>query len=159
MRIKKDILYHNLKAIFLKRKDAGVKICTGKRFEGQASLEFALILPVLIIIILMVSQLGYLVYLQNVIEHAAREGARILVTTNSERLLHECIYKTCSGMEKKKLDIEILPSSPVQRNLGDTVNVRLCYRYSGFAGVARLLPGDCIAIRSNCSMRMECGNE
>ena len=159
MKIKKNISGHNLIISFAERISTGFRIHSMNRSGGQASIEFAFVLPVLIIIILIVSQLGYLVYLQNVLEHAAREGARVLVTTNSDNSAYECIYRICSIMESEKLDIEVVPASQNQRKLGDVISVRLKYSYSGFAGIARMFPGDCILVSSSCSMRMECGNE
>ncbi len=47
---------------------------TGDR--GQSTVEFALILPLLIIGVLLIVQAGHLVLVEIRVEHAAREGAR-----------------------------------------------------------------------------------
>ncbi len=125
--------------------------------KGQASIEFVFVIPILIIVIIIVSQLGFLVYLQNTLEQAAREGARILSTTNSNSLAYEQILSICSNLEKEKLKIEILPSSQNSRTVGDIVEVKLLYLYGGFADFISLVMGKEIFIKSNCVMRMECG--
>ncbi len=56
---------------------------------GRHPLSLCCYLPVLIIIVLAMSQLGYCTYLKNVLEHAASEAARVVATTNSENLAHE----------------------------------------------------------------------
>jgi len=47
-----------------------------RRQEGAAMVEFALILPVLLILILGGMDLGHMFYLQHLITNASREGAR-----------------------------------------------------------------------------------
>lgn len=47
-----------------------------KRLIGQAMVEFALVLPILILIIMGVFDLGRAIYGYNVISNSAREGAR-----------------------------------------------------------------------------------
>ena len=86
---------------------------------GQASVEFVLILPILVIIVLAMSQLGYCTYLKNVLEHAASEAARVVSTTNSENLAYGQIYDICSGLDTDNLDISISPSSGAERITGD----------------------------------------
>ena len=126
---------------------------------GQSSMEFVLVLPLLIIIILVVSQLGYIVYLKNVLEHAAHEGARVLVTSNSNSTALDRIYGICSKMEKELLKIEFVPALHNQRQMGELAGVQIQYDYTGFAGLAELLSGKKFPLKSVCSMRMECSNE
>ena len=45
--------------------------------DGQASLEFVLVIPVLVLVIMIVSQLGYLVYFQNVLEQSEEKGREL----------------------------------------------------------------------------------
>lgn len=49
---------------------------------GSALIEFALLLPVLVVIVLGTIELGWALYIQNTLVDAAREGARIAVTQN-----------------------------------------------------------------------------
>jgi len=125
--------------------------------KGQASIEFVLVIPILIIVIIIVSQLGFLVYLQNVLEQAAREGARVLTTTNSNSLAFEQIMNICTGLEKDRLTVEIIPYTQGSRDVGDTVIVNLKYLYGGFANFIKLVMGREMLIKSDCTMRMECG--
>ena len=123
---------------------------------GQASVEFVLLLPVLVIIVLAMSQLGYCTYLKNVLEHAAFEAARVVSTTNSENLAHSQIYDICSGLDTDNLDISISPSSGAERITGDFFTVRLSYKNAGiFNFISKALKKD-LLIESVCIMRMEC---
>lgn len=127
-----------------------------KGTDGQASLEFALIIPLLVIIVLIVSQLGYLVYVQNVLVQAAREGARVISTTNSNQMAFNRIGQICSRLDKDRLKIKIDPGSSTGREVGDVVNVNLSYKYSGVTNLINLLIGRDIFINTDSSMRMEC---
>jgi Flp pilus assembly protein TadG len=124
--------------------------------NGQASLEFALVIPVLILVIIIVSQLGYLVYYQNVLEQSAREGARIVSTTNSDSLAHQRIMKMCSNLDNSKLKVVISSSGGTPRSVGDIITVNLTYNYSGIFRLINLVMGNDVFIKSSSSARMEC---
>ena len=47
-----------------------------KREEGQALVEFAIVLPILVILLVGMMEFGLLLYNQHVITNASREGAR-----------------------------------------------------------------------------------
>lgn len=142
-----------------------LKNCIKKRFigkfrmvgtKGQSTIEFVLLIPFLIIVILSVSQLGYMVYIQNVIQQAARESIRIVSTTNSNHKAYEKINKICSKLDKDKLEIRITPESKMERKVGDYVSVDIAYRYGGISNFIKNFTGKEIIISSNSSMRMEC---
>ena len=67
---------------------------------------------------MIVSQLGYLVYLQNILEQAAREGARVLSTTNSDSRANDQIERICPNLDEDKLNIEISPPESIRREVG-----------------------------------------
>jgi hypothetical protein len=123
---------------------------------GQASVEFVLVLPVIVIIVLAISQLGYCTYLKNVLEHAASEAARVVATTNSENLAYRQVSDICSGLDTDNLDIRISPSSGAERVTGEFFTVRLSYKNAGiFNFISKALKKD-LLIESICVMRMEC---
>ena len=61
----------------------------GRRFwkdqKGQGLVEFAIILPVLLIILLGIVEFGLILYNQHVITNASREGARYGIVVRSPR--------------------------------------------------------------------------
>ncbi len=132
-----------------------LKISAG-RIEGQASLEFTLIIPFLVLIILTVSHFGLLVYQKNILEQAAREGARVIATANSNQEAYECIRKVCSSLDRDKLDIKITPESEASRKVGDMIEVVLLYRCTGITRLLEIFSGRDISIKAKSNMRMEC---
>ncbi|MCL4378759.1 MAG: pilus assembly protein [Actinobacteria bacterium] len=110
----------------------------------------------MILVILIVSQLGYLVYIQNLLEQAAREGARILTTTNSEEKAGKQIENICANLDKNLLNVEIDPSGDIKRGVGDIVTINLTYNYNGLLNLFHFFSGRNIFLKSSSSMRMEC---
>jgi len=124
--------------------------------HGQAALEFTLIIPILILVILAVSQLGYTIYTKNVLEQAAREGVRVISTTNSNQKANEQVSKVCSMLDKNRLNVKITPGGRASRKVGDIVTIGLTFRCGGFANLIRMLTSKDILIHVESSMRMEC---
>jgi len=127
-----------------------------KKDNGQAALEFTLVIPILVIMILAVSQLGHVVYLKNILEQAAREGVRVISTTNSNHKACEQIRKVCSTLDQDRLSIKIFPAAGAHRKVGDVATIELTFRCGGFVRLVRMLTGKDILINVESSMRMEC---
>ena len=124
--------------------------------HGQATLEFTLIISILILVILAVSQLGYVIYTKNVLEQAAREGVRIIATTNSNQKANEQVRKVCAGLSLNKLNVKVTPGRRASRKIGDVVTMDLTFKCGGFIGLIRILTGKDVLVRVKSSMRMEC---
>lgn len=60
----------------MKRRSSDVK--------GQATVEFALLLPVAVIALLLIAQIGLVVRSRVMVTHAAREGARVAAVGGSD---------------------------------------------------------------------------
>jgi hypothetical protein len=124
--------------------------------SAQASLEFVLIIPLIILIVIAVSHLGLLIYEKNILEQAAREGARVVTTTNSNSEAVSCIREICSSLEGGRLDIRIIPESSSGRKVGDIVKVTVSYNYGDSGSLIKIFTGKNKLIESKSYMRMEC---
>lgn len=144
----KIIMYIN------KRKNKSKK--SGYDPDGQASLEFILIIPLLILIVLAVSHFGLLIYQKNILEQAAREGARAIATTNSDQEAYACIKKVCSDLDQNMLEIIVTPGSRTSRKVGDMIEVAVIYKDAGIAGLQGIFSGKGGFIKAKSNMRMEC---
>jgi len=138
-----DKIKRNLKILF-------------NRTDGQSSLEFTLIVPFIILIILTVSHIGLMVYQKNVLEQAAREGARVVATTNSSAEAYRAVRQVCSGLEQDRLGIDINPGNKTFRKVGDMITVTLSYKCSGIARIMEIFMGKDIFLKAKSNMRMEC---
>ncbi len=123
--------------------------------KGQSSIEFILLLPLLVIIILIVTQLGYLVYIQNTLEQAAREGTRIISTTNSNSKAYKQIFNICQSLNRDRISIDITPAGSGERAVGETVRLTVNYHYSGLGDFLDIITGKDFFIKGSSMMRME----
>jgi TadE-like protein len=69
----------------------------GKRSRGQSLVEFAIIFPVLMVVLLAIFDLGRLVFAYNDITNAAREGARVgIINQTTGTIKNEVINQATS---------------------------------------------------------------
>jgi len=69
------------------------------RFSGQTLVEFALILPVLLVILLGVVDLGRAIYANNAIANAAREGGRTAIVNQTATEIRARAIAQATGLE------------------------------------------------------------
>ena len=124
--------------------------------NGQATIEFILLIPFLIITCFAVFQLGYVIYLQNNTKQMSREVARVITTSNSNMLGEEIIKKNNDLYERLNFDINIEPALETSRKVGDILKVKVSINYDGFGDLIKKLFGKSLLIYSQTSMRMEC---
>jgi Flp pilus assembly protein TadG len=97
--------------------------------RGQALVEFALVVPILLVLALAVAQLSELSVARLALTHAAAEGARTGALTNDDRLVRLSVAAAASPLDPQKVDVEIDPPE-AQRGTdprGTVVVVRLRY--------------------------------
>jgi len=97
--------------------------------RGQALVEFALVLPVLLVIALAIAELSELGIARLALEHAAAEGARTAALTNDDRLVRASVSAAVAPLDGGQVDVVIEPSE-AQRGSdprGTLVSVRLRY--------------------------------
>lgn len=129
-----------------------------KAIGGQATLEFVLVIPVIILVILVVSQSGHMIYRKNILMQAAREGVRVISVTNSNQLAVQAVIRACGSEESGVPDITIYPGDEAKRKLGDIVTISLVdsSSHGGLWSIVSRIMGRKIFIKAESSMRMEC---
>ncbi len=124
-----------------------------KKEEGQSATEFALVLPLILMVILVIIQMGIVVNAQLIITHAAREGARDGSVTNSNMKIRESVINAAGTLDKNSMNISIQPSSG--RKIGDYITVTVKYNPPIiFPGIELVFPNS-ISLRSSATMRIE----
>ena len=118
--------------------------------KGASAVEFALVLPLLLVILFGIVEFGLLFYNQQLITNASREGARFgVVATTTRKTLDEIkltvrnfCYSNLIGFPKGTLGTTLTPGGPCI-NYGDilTVNVTYDYRFLVFPNVLALIKG------------------
>lgn len=116
--------------------------------RGQTLVEFALILPIFILMLVGISDLGRAVYAYNTISNAAREAVRMgIVDQNVGKLQAEVVKASVSlGAVPGDVDVAFLTpdlsgtcASPV--NIGCVVEITVHYQYNAATPIIGNLVG------------------
>ena len=81
-----------------------------KRQRGQALVEFAMVLPVLILLVVGMMQFGLLFHEFLLVTHAAREGARVATLGGSDAEIVAAVNAAAASPS----DTDIMPASRVR---------------------------------------------
>ncbi|MGI8927504.1 MAG: TadE/TadG family type IV pilus assembly protein [Tepidiformaceae bacterium] len=124
---------------------------------GQALAEFAIILPIMLLLLFGLVDFGRGFYSWLVVTNAAREGARVGAVQQPASAINTRINASASGVDTSKLTITL---TNVQGTKGTPVEVDLSYDFdfvTPIGGIASLLGGSVSAptITAHASMRLE----
>jgi Flp pilus assembly protein TadG len=120
----------------------------GLRTErGATAVEFALIVPLLIVLVLGIAEFGRAFQVQGTLSAAAREGVRLMALQNDPAAARAAVRNAAASLDPGVTDaqIAITPASCPVLNSGST-SVRLTIRYpmpylTGFFGTGINLTG------------------
>jgi len=94
-----------------------------KNNRGQAMVEFALVLPFLLLLIVSSLQFGLVINQYLVLTEAAREGARSAALGGDNATVTTVAKTAASQIDKTQLTVTILPTPTRVRGSGVTVTV------------------------------------
>lgn len=122
------------------------------RDAGSATLEFAMVLPMLLLVVVAMVQVGLIVRDQLILVEAARAGAREAAVTDSDDEVRAAVERAAAGLAASRLDMTLDRDAGGQ---GTPVLVRLHYDDAvSIPMVAWLFP-EVIELRSEATMRRE----
>ena len=132
-----------------------------KKRSGQALVEIAILLPVLLLLLMLILDLGRGIYYYSVIHNAAREGARYGIVhygLTRDALIAGIIAtaeERTTGLDLDDLTITpIVPAYPIQT--GDLLEVTAAYRFEAVTPLVDLfIPGGYIDLDSTSTMYFE----
>ncbi len=124
-----------------------------KAQRGSAAVEFALVLPVLLLVCVALVQVGLLARDALVLSQAARAGAREAAVDADDAQVRRAVDQAAVDLDPALLDLRVLRGA----GLGDAVTVEASYR-APVASVLTgwLLPAD-VVLRASATMRQEFG--
>lgn len=123
-----------------------------KRDRGQALVETALVLPVLLIILLGIFDFGRAIYAYNTISNAAREAARLAVVDQNEDAVIAVGKQAAIGLPPDDIDVDF--PAPTCNLIGCDVQVTVSYRWGAITPIIGGLAGP-IDISSTTAMPLE----
>lgn len=126
-----------------------------KQREGQALVELALVLPVLLLILFGIVEFGRIFHAYLVITNAAREGAREGVISNSDsQIINTVETAVAPSLDLNNLNVNISPGVS-NRDRGDPLEVEVEYEVDLFVPVITQLLPDPFLVNSTVVMRIE----
>jgi len=116
--------------------------------RGAAAVEFALVVPLLIVLVLGIAEFGRAFQVQGTLSAAAREGVRVMALQNDQAAAKTAVRNAASSLNPTITDAEITVDPPTgcpTVNAGST-SVRLTISYpmpylTGFFGSGLNLTG------------------
>lgn len=125
-----------------------------KNQSGQALVEFAIILPILILIIMGILQFGMMLNTYLTIENASREGARTGIVGSSDAEIKNLITDISPTLDSRDLTVTITPQG-ASRQSGTTLTVKVSYNYKLTVPIISSIFNNAIVLNGQTSMRIE----
>lgn len=122
--------------------------------KGQSLIEFAIILPLLLLILMSIAEFGMMLNSYLTIRNACREGARSGIVGSFDADIKSTIVGTSPSLEEADLTINITPSYG-NRKSGDPLTVSLSYKYHLTVPIISGLLNNTVILNSQTTMRIE----
>jgi len=122
--------------------------------KGQALVETALVLPIIILILAGIMDFGLLFNNYLVIANAAREGARSAAVGSSDSSINSLIASMTATLDQTKVKITIAPVDS-SRKKGDEVTVTVQYDYTLITPVISAIIPNPVHVKTKTVMRVE----
>lgn len=119
--------------------------------RGSAAVEFALVFPLILLLLLAFMQIGVLARDQLVLTQASRAGAREAAVDPSAGAVEEAVRSAAVGLEGDRLRVEIVRAGA----RGSQVSVSLAYEVPTAATLAGWLLPASVTLRGTATMRQE----
>lgn len=123
------------------------------RQRGSAAVEFALVLPIVLLILLALVQVAVLARDQLVLTQASRAAAREAAVDPSETAVEEAVRKAAVGLDGDRLGVEIVRTG----TRGAPVTVALTYEVTIASVLTGWLFPESVMLRGTATMRQEFG--
>ncbi len=117
--------------------------------KGQSLVEFALLLPVLLLIICGLLDMGRAVYTYTVLSHSAHEGARqAVIADNPTEVIINAAIQTAVAVNLQPSDVQIVGN----REPGTEVTVIVSYQFNLITPMIAQIVGDSLALSAAATM-------
>jgi hypothetical protein len=122
--------------------------------RGQSMVETALLLPILMLIMVGIIDLGRFIYSYAHLQMAAQETVRLGGLDQNDQAIMEFAHQYVNLGDKDKLQIDITPND-VGRHSGDYVTVKLKYPFTLYTPLISTLFPSPLLIETDSTIRVE----
>jgi Flp pilus assembly protein TadG len=123
--------------------------------RGQAVAEFALIIPIFLLLVFAIVDFGMGFHAWITVTNAAREGARLGAVGGSQTEVEDQVYDTSSSLDADQLSVLV---TNAEGNPGEAVTVDVEYEYeliTPLSSILGVISGDTIGPNMTFSSRAE----
>lgn len=121
--------------------------------RGQAIVELAILLPVLMLILMGILEFGRIFSAYMIISHASREGARTGSVGGSDIEIIAAVQGTSPTLDLSNMTITI--STPAGRDRGDPLTVKIDYDVDLMVPLLGNVVGDPVSMDAETTIRIE----
>lgn len=125
-----------------------------RKGSGQAVVELALILPVLILVLVGILEFAILLSNYLVVQDAARDAVRQIVVGGNDAAVFQSVRNNAVGIDTTQLNLTVTPSAG-SRQRGDAVTVTATYNHRILTPVLSTLLGQTLQWQVTATMRYE----
>ena len=125
-----------------------------KNEKGQSLIEFAILLPLLLLLLMGILEFGLMLNAYLSINNSAREGARLGIVDGSNLEISELITNLSPNLNTENLAVNIIPLEG-SRKSGDTLTVEVIYNYQVIIPIISNILNDVVVLKAKTSMRIE----
>jgi Flp pilus assembly protein TadG len=132
---------------------------TGKREGGQSLVEFALVLPIFLLVLFAIVDFGMAFHAWITVTNSAREGARLGAVRANSTDIEQRVRDTADSLDQDDLLVTVTNAEGVP---GESVVVDVSYGYSlmtPLASIVSMMSGgnisDSLTLSSTADMRLE----
>lgn len=122
------------------------------RARGQALAEFALVIPILLLALMVVFDFGRAIYAYNTLANASRAGMRTAVVNQNETVIEERAMAAAVGVSPGTVEVEFTPCADPE--IGCLASVRVSNNWSPITPIIGNIVGP-IALASESTMPIE----
>ncbi|WP_134683978.1 TadE/TadG family type IV pilus assembly protein [Brevibacillus migulae] len=122
--------------------------------RGSAMVEMALVLPMLLILLCGMVELGRIFHSYIVIQQAARDAVRYVSIGESDAKVSSVILQSIPSLDAKRVTYSIQPKDGY-RKTGDAVSVEITYAHAMLIPFLKGLLPDPFPLHAKLTMRME----
>lgn len=124
-----------------------------KNIKGQAVVEFAMILPILMLILLGILEFGRFYNAWLMVSQASREGARVAALGGTTTQVENRVDEVMTAYNLARLTVNITPLGA--RSRGDMVKVVVTYDIDPITPMIGTFTGGTLSLNSQTVMRTE----
>lgn len=122
--------------------------------NGQAMVELALVLPLLLLLVFGITEFGRIFSTHLILAHSAREGARQATVGATDTEIINKVLSSAAVLDVTKMTIYISPTGSA-RQRGESVTIQVQYPVKIYAPIIANIVGDPYIANGEVVMRVE----